>query len=55
MTKTELYDLVEKIWETFYEGGGFAHNLISIDLRKIAAHDKELADEVYQELQEEGF
>lgn len=55
MTKQEKEDLVKGIWFTFEQGGGFAHNIIPIDLTRLSKHDKQLADNVYQELLDEGF
>lgn len=46
----------QNIWDTFSDGGNFAHNMISLDLRMFAEnYSKEEADAIYEELIEAGF
>jgi len=47
-------DKVKEIFETFKQGGTYAHNIIRLRLQQLAGHDKKLADETYNKLYDMG-
>lgn len=55
MTKEELDIKEQEVWDTFKKGGPFAHNIIGMTLIIIERHNKERADKIYKELQDQGF
>ena len=46
---------LDKIYETYNNGGPFAHNLIGMTLSHIAKTNEPLAEAIHADLQEQGY
>jgi hypothetical protein len=55
LSPLEVSKIEEKIWEIYEGGGGYAHNIIGLDLKKLSRTNGNDADRIYDDLLEAGY